>query len=83
MNEQDPVDSADVKTPSPEMANETSSASHDEAVVDLTDGEPTVDALEDQLGRLQGAMDKLQQGDLDGAERTIEALEADLSSLKS
>jgi len=78
MNEQDPVDSADVETPTPEMVNETG-----EANIDLTDGAPTVDALEDQLGRLQGAMDKLQQGDLDGAERTIEALEADLSSLKS
>jgi len=36
---------------------------------------PTVDALEAQLRDLQGAMDQLQSGDLDAAERTIEALE--------
>lgn len=43
---------------------------------------PSVDVLEDQLGQLQGAMDKLQAGDLDGAEQTIKALEDKMSSLR-
>lgn len=59
-------------------------------VVDLTEASPadpdadspSVDALEDQLGKLQGAMDRLQAGDLDGAERTIEALEQQMSGLR-
>ena len=36
----------------------------------------TVDELEGRLSDLQGAMDQLQSGDLDGAEQAIEALEA-------
>ncbi len=39
------------------------------------DGGPSVDELEDRLRDLQGAMDKIQSGDLDAAERAIESLE--------
>jgi hypothetical protein len=38
-------------------------------------GEPSVDHLEDRLRDLQGAMEQIQSGDLDGAEQAIEALE--------
>ncbi len=90
----DPV--ADVAAPSTEgeTIDVTTSATVPEAadVIDLTNpaadsvadptvAAPTVDALEDQLGQLQGAMDKLQAGDLDGAEQTIKALEDKMSSL--
>ena len=39
------------------------------------DDAPNVDELEDRLRDLQGAMDKIQAGDLDEAERAIEVLE--------
>ena len=39
------------------------------------DSGPSVDELEDRLRDLQGAMDKIQSGDLDAAERAIESLE--------
>lgn len=72
------------------VANEQDGDASEE-VVDLTEAavapspadSPTVDALEEQLGRLQGAMDKLQSGDLDGAERSIEALEQQMSNLRN
>ena len=41
---------------------------------------PTVDELQGRLADLQGAMDQLQSGDLDGAEATIEALEASMAT---
>lgn len=41
---------------------------------------PHVDELEDRVRDLQGAMDQLQSGDLDGAERAIEALEDRIST---
>lgn len=43
---------------------------------------PDVDALEDRLRDLQGAMDQIQTGDLDAAERAIEALEARMESTR-
>lgn len=43
---------------------------------DVTGAVDTVDELEGRLSDLQGAMDQLQSGDLDGAEQAIEALEA-------
>lgn len=45
-------------------------------------GTPGVDELEDRLRDLQGAMDQLQSGDLDAAERAIEALEARVETLR-
>lgn len=45
-------------------------------------GSPDVDELEDRLRDLQGAMDQLQSGDLDAAERAIEALEARVDTLR-
>ncbi len=45
----------------------------EEATAD--DSGPSVDELEDRLRDLQGAMDKIQSGDLDAAERAIESLE--------
>lgn len=47
-----------------------------------TTGTPDVDELEDRLRDLQGAMDQLQSGDLDAAERAIEALEARVETLR-
>lgn len=41
---------------------------------------PNVDELEDRLRDLQSAMEQLQTGDLDGAERAIEALEDRIGS---
>ena len=45
-------------------------------VIDVDAGEtPSVDELQARLADLQGAMDLLQSGDLDGAEATIASLE--------
>lgn len=41
---------------------------------------PGVDELEDRLRDLQGAMDKIQSGDLDAAEQAIETLEQRMGS---
>ncbi len=41
---------------------------------------PSVDELQGRLADLQGAMDQLQSGDLDGAEATIAALEESMGS---
>lgn len=70
----------DVEQTSAEPAETVDAVDAPEATetVDLTDpldDGPSVDALESQLRDLQGAMDQLQSGDLDAAERTIEALE--------
>lgn len=55
----------------------------EEAAVDATAAPvPDVDELEDRLRDLQGAMDHLQTGDLDGAERAIEALEERMESTR-
>lgn len=43
---------------------------------------PDVDELEDRLRDLQGAMDQIQTGDLDAAERAIEALEGRMESTR-
>lgn len=43
---------------------------------------PDVNELEDRLRDLQGAMEHLQTGDLDGAERAIEALEERMESTR-
>ena len=40
----------------------------------------TVDELEGQLAGLQGAMDQVQSGDLDGAEASIDSLEKGVAS---
>jgi len=42
----------------------------------------TVDELEDRVRDLQGAMEKIQSGDLDGAEQAIEALEERIASTR-
>ena len=53
------------------------SAPNADAGLDVPSGtEKTVDELEGQLSQLQVAMDQIQDGDLDGAEATIEALES-------
>ncbi len=49
------------------------------AAVD-TPSATNVDELEDRLRDLQTAMDQLQTGDLDGAERAIETLEDRIGS---
>ena len=41
---------------------------------------PNVDELEGRLRDLQSAMEQLQTGDLDGAERAVEALEDRIGS---
>jgi hypothetical protein len=41
---------------------------------------PNVDELEGRLQDLQGAMDQIQSGDLEAAERAIEALEDRMGS---
>ena len=43
---------------------------------------PSVDALEDRLRDLQGAMDKLQSGDLDAAEQAINTLEQQMETTR-
>lgn len=54
-----------------------------EAVIDLDAGEtPDVDELQGRLADLQGAMDQLQSGDLDGAEATIASLEKAMAAAK-
>lgn len=55
---------------------EDSSAAEDNAV------EENVDELEDRVRDLQGAMERIQSGDLDGAERAIEALEQRMGSTR-
>ena len=40
----------------------------------------TVDELEGQLAGLQGAMNQVQSGDLDGAEASIDSLEKGVAS---
>lgn len=66
--------------------SEAPEVTDDVATIDLTENPtgdgPTVDALESQLRDLQGAMDQLQSGDLDAAERTIEALEQSVGSTR-
>lgn len=52
--------------------------------VDLAAGDtPSVDELQGRLADLQGAMDQLQSGDLDGAEATIAALEEAMATSKA
>lgn len=64
-------------------ANDSSEHVIAAAVVEATtDPVPDVDELEDRLRDLQGAMDHLQTGDLDGAERAIEALEERMESTR-
>ena len=56
---------------------EDDAAPNADAGLDVPSGtEKTVDELEGQLSQLQVAMDQIQDGDLDGAEATIEALES-------
>lgn len=50
---------------------------------DPTAGVPGVDELQTRLASLQGAMDQLQSGDLDGAEATITALEQSMATPQS
>lgn len=66
-----------------DLTDSATEASPDVSADAPTSDAPTVDVLEDQLGQLQGAMDKLQAGDLDGAEQTIKALEDKMSSLRN
>lgn len=47
------------------------------------DDTPSVDELQGRLAELQGAMDQLQSGDLDGAEATIASLEQAMSATSS
>ncbi len=59
-------------------------AAEETPVVDLDAGEtPSVDELQVRLADLQGAMDQLQSGDLDGAEETIAALEEAMATSKA
>lgn len=60
---------------------EVSADSEPEVVIDLEAGDtPSVDELQGRLAELQGAMDQLQSGDLDGAEATIASLEQAMAS---
>lgn len=57
------------------VADEAESSTEAPAAAPETAGGLSVDELESHLGDLQGAMDQLQSGDLDAAERAIESLE--------
>ena len=58
-------------------------ATEDPSEVEVpTANTPDVDELEDRLRDLQSAMDQIQSGDLDAAERGIEALEGQMKSTR-
>ncbi|MFT7476408.1 MAG: hypothetical protein ACI81L_003361 [Verrucomicrobiales bacterium] len=52
------------------------------AARDVCQDAPNVDELEGRLHDLQSAMDQIQVGDLDAAERAIEALEDRIGSAR-
>ena len=74
------------ETPESEQADAQSESPAAQAppTVDVGAGEtPSVDELQGRLADLQGAMDQLQSGDLDGAEATIAALEEAMATSKA
>jgi|GEM_PF-2387994 len=69
-------DDAQASDEAPEIAPE---AAEEAATEDFG---PSVDELEERLRDLQGAMDKIQSGDLDAAERAIESLEQGMETAR-
>ena len=60
--------------------NQTAAATTPTGLDEVPGADKTVDELEGQLAGLQGAMDQVQSGDLDGAEASIDSLEKGVAS---
>jgi len=72
----------------PDEVTETADAAADE-VVEAPVAETTeldsaeIDLLQDQLGRVQGIMDQIQQGDHTGADAALSTLENEIESARN